>query len=99
MDSHEILQLYENTLAQQGFMRRKEEHTAQTNERQLCHVRWMIDEITQKAKKESWPDAKIARHVGFIQGVLWSSRLFSLPALADQAACLYHPVPDPTPAT
>jgi hypothetical protein len=78
-----LLQLYENTLAQHGFMRRREEGNASTSERQLCHARWMLDKAMQDAGREKWSEAKLDRWIGLVQGILWSNNVFSAPALED----------------
>lgn len=84
-----LLQLYENTLAEHGFARRREERTAQTNEHELSHARWMLDKMMQDAGGEGWSDRKVNRWLGFIQGILWTNKVFGIPNMRDQSMNLY----------
>ena len=78
----EILTLYQNTLASQGFPAREErEHNAVSGDGKLSHLRWMIDQLEVEGKR--WPVSKQLAYFGFIQGGLWSEMQFTRPALED----------------
>ena len=94
----DLLQLYENTVASQGYARR--EATSGTNRSQedrMGHVRHMIDRLQLHAERDQMSEVEVGRQVGFIQGILWSENQFSLQALADQmSAMIKSPSETPT---
>ena len=100
----DLLRLYENTVAKQGYPRRKcISGVARSADDRLGHARFMVDEITQRAEKEHWPEKDVARWLGFIQGVLWSENQFSIASLQDQMRAMIpmtgsapRPVAEPT---
>lgn len=56
----------------------------------MSHVRWMIHQIQDRALKENWSDRKLNRWLGFIQGVMWSTKLRGILELRDESKDLYN---------
>jgi len=81
----DLLQLYENTIASQGYARREAaDGVARSQDDRMGHARWMIDRISQHATRDKWSESKVQREIGIIQGILWSENQFSLRAIEDQ---------------
>jgi hypothetical protein len=91
----DLLQLYENTIASQGYMRREAATgVARSQDDRMGHARWMIDQMQQNADRDSWSETRLMREVGIIQGILWSENQFSMRAIENQCHAL-----DGTPGT
>lgn len=56
----------------------------------LSHIRWMIHQMQDRVTKEEWSDRKINRWLGFIQGVLWCTKLRGILELRDESRDLYN---------
>lgn len=78
----ELLELYQNTLASQGIPASEDvtQH-AQTSDRRLSHIRWMINDLQNRAKALS-TENQLTR-LGFIQGALWAEMQFTFSALEE----------------
>lgn len=78
----ELLELYQNTLASQGFPAAEDRGMGtQTSDRRLSHLRWQIDHLMNEGK--DWSAEKQMNVLGFIQGALWAEMQFSRVALED----------------
>lgn len=56
---------------------------------QLGHVQWMIYTMLADAEKQDWSDRKVNRWLGFIQGVLWTTKMRGIVELRDESRHLY----------
>jgi len=82
----DLLQLYENTIASQGYARREAATgVARSQDDRMGHARWMIDQMQQNAERDNWSEARCTREVGIIQGILWSENQFSMRAVENQS--------------
>jgi hypothetical protein len=49
----------------------------------LSHLKWMLQELERMSQATPMPQEKIARWIGFIQGVLWSFGCYSVDELRE----------------
>ena len=78
----DVVQLYENTIASQGYARAEcVSGVARSQEERMAHARHVLDSINQHAERDRWPAGKVLRLLGFVQGILWSEQQFNLEAL------------------
>lgn len=55
---------------------------------QLGHLQWMIFTMLDEGK--DWDEKKVNRWLGFIQGVLWTTKLRGILQLRDESRNLYE---------
>lgn len=89
----DLLQLYENTLSQQGYVRSEAvQGTTLSKNSRLAHARWMIDQMLHpqdnKMKLKMRDFATARGWLGFVWGVLWGEEIFPLSAIRDHARSL-----------
>ena len=78
-----LLEKYDDELAQLKILpHRSEDYCGeigiqglQDNMKQMAHARWVISQMVDKPDVKEWPDCKINRWRGFIQGVLWCNKI------------------------
>lgn len=57
--------------------------------KQLSHIQWMIYTMLEDAEPQAWSDRKLNRWLGFIQGVLWCTKLRGILEMRDESRNLY----------
>jgi len=87
----DLLQMYENALGAEGYPRREVGHTPQSEDDLLGHARWMIDHMQNGADARFESEMCVMNWIGMIQGILFSSKKFALPALRAQSDNLCGP--------
>lgn len=79
----EVIDIYKETL--EKLEAKPERHEIDgvplTRKEKLNHCYWMINEIESFLKEDRIE--KAFRWLGFVQGILWSARLYTIPELAD----------------
>ena len=51
----------------------------------MSHARWMVHQIQDRAEKENWELQKLHRWLGFIQGIMWSTKLRGIEELREES--------------
>ena len=81
-----LLYQYEGTLVGLGY--KAQQHGNPISSRELLeHARWMIQEMLSHLEK--WPDRKLNRWLGFVQGILNITAVYSISQLRNQTRPLY----------
>lgn len=80
-----ILKRYDKKLAEEGYRVEQRDgggfigYLDDNFSESLCHCRWMITQMDAMIKAGDME--KVNRWLGFIQGCLWTGRIYTLPEL------------------
>jgi hypothetical protein len=86
---HEMFNLGVDPIQSKDFCGQVGATGLQDDSIRMSHARWMIHQIQDRAMEEEWSDRKINRWLGFIQGVMWSTKTRGILQLRDESRDLY----------
>lgn len=78
----QVVQKYEELLSDEGYEPgRWEERAVPSSSEALSHVLWMLGEMRKHI--EAQETEKVMRWLGFVQGVLWTTDVYSIDEMRD----------------